>query len=1323
MQGPQRGSSQEIGDDAVSALNARRPSRWHIGEIGGTDFGFDFQVTVFGPDDEGAKLYFNLQLKGTTQKNSRLADGLHLSHSFDRSTLNLWHSSFTGVLVAIVDMIDGRDPLQSTVHYEFVSPHLDDLLLGLPPKQASVTIRVSRKNCISRDLDILPAITPYLDELRDARRQVRDRKWGDAAPSTPLGLVPTDRSPSQFASVGTSGEAEELEAVIEGLRDVDVFREALQALKAGNAGRVIELTSRALEADRSESPLDTAVYAYLRARALILTGESDDSGHLLEIAHAAMPDNDNVVAALAQHRLENIPFDAAGQNTRTELLQWLERYQGPLVKAVMAKVYALDGRFDEARHLLKAVPKSKAAVVSVIVSIIEGDWSRAIEECCGFRQEVVLTQPQELSLTVMEARAYFQLAFQNVQTEERADKTIPAAGLPGMDIERIKVAFEIGLKAIHLAQVLRWPAVTEHLLDVLPISAAILDRLDEAFPVLAILGQARPRNPVIREAVVRVALNAGQPEMALRVSDLAADAPKFSNEDALLAVAACRAGNVAKAFSFVDSQGSDEVIDEEILLSTLMTIGVAADSAMRTETLEKVRRKLQTTRNGKDFLAILDSAIAVRQSVLVRQEAVSELYEYWLANGQPNSVGRHLLMNADPANHAEAAIVCKIVEIGSFALDSEQQATYGESLITLERYDEAIESIGAARLHFDRDPRFASLQAIALELSGNSPEAFAMFEALIESGEVSETARRYFINSAARFGFVEKAEAQVRNALSIATNSKARLRHLNTLFQLGLLSSLPGSRLWELAWEYGRLADPEDEREEGFFLQEAIAALMSFTPEADDARVREYSSRRDLYCERFPASPYLRRADVDARKEGLALVQALQEATGKTDEQLRLEVFVERQMDAGAIPVPFSWRPREYLRNVPDAIALWQLRRTKPIERRAWHIESNAESFNRGCPSDLSGWEPVLSLTSLLLLDECNLLDAVLRAFSRVVVARATLIELQNVNNPVTAGLGREQALRILATLRASFSKVIHPPYSALSDKYRAHAWHAEEVVAMAVPGRIYFCDDVIESAQVCGEDQAGIALKPSICTVDFLRWADQVAGIFSPYEVAKSIAQIIKAKIGVLVDARYLVASIPHSLQMSKSRAEATFAFESAEAQALRTILDGIWVHEKPFTEMLRHFSLVMAYLVTHGQASEQVLESLWLRWLQAVRHQNTDVGTPIGKLASSFVGILLHVDKTADIARIWHVFWSVIESGVPDAIEESPDVTGVSIVASTLGTTSAMGKSLLSASDISQRARSGLNPGTALHERYNEEYVQAAARRASIDATSRKG
>jgi len=282
---------------------------------------------------------------------------------------------------------------------------------------------------------------------------------------------------------------------------------------------------------------------------------------------------------------------------------------------------------------------------------------------------------------------------------------------------------------------------------------------------------------------------------------------------------------------------------------------------------------------------------------------------------------------------------------------------------------------------------------------------------------------------------------------------------------------------------------------------------------------------------------------------------------------------------------------------------LWQFRKQVPQERAAFHFPCSIPDYERHTPSDLSCARAVISLTSILLLDEIGLLGVVLDSFQHIVIARSTLDSIQEARNLFTGGWEGEKASRIMKELQKYFTKISHPPYPIEEDRQGLPEWHSEEKMAMKRSECIYFCDDIIETIFVCG-DGANNPVKPSMSTVDFLNWADQSKGILNAQQVAEALGSLVRLKISSIpIQDRYIVAAIPPKLQFASTQEEQESAFD--DAQALRSILDGLWNPVKQFDELQTHFARIMSYLLNKGNASEAVLVALWLRWLQVVRFQ----------------------------------------------------------------------------------------------------------------------
>lgn len=1305
--GPGLAPPQKIGDLARSALYANKPDDWFLGEQPGDDFGYDFQAIAFDPNGQGAQCAFNIQLKGTTQKASKLADGTALTYPFNKSTLNLWHRSGFAVLVVIVDLTETQDPKSAPVHYHFANYDLQEILPTLPDDQQTVRLHVPRDRVVHQHLDILPEVLPYLDEIASAQREHRERRRA-AGTTTPdsMSLGAADAS----ASIGPTSFSDEIETLIEASANPIELKAALTALRTGDYERVLEYCPPPTADFCHSQPKDASIIAYLRSMAFDALGNSDAARELIRQAALLAPDCDSFIGAVAQKQLETIEFGEAGQHARDELLQSIEHHTGPSVTTVKAKILALDRDFTGARVKLEGFPRDKIVTVEIAVSIIERNWNRALTEVATARELPTLKPRQRLSLDLFEARARFEQAFQAVPRPAEGEFIIPSTGLAHIDYDSLRLAYDAGMAAMMAAQRLNWPSEVQYVLDVFPLAAMLLGHVADAMPLLAAVGLARAEVTPIREIVAKLAVQYDQPEIALQLKQRAGASAPFEHEDAVMAVAALKAGHIGKALNFVSDDFLADPSSKDVYLTSLALLGMAANSTLEAALFEKIRARLDIDANARHWGAILDSAVSVQQSPLRRPEAIRKLHAYWTENGRPNNVGYHLLTNTDPQSEDEAQLFLEVAQSLEVENDfgNEQLADYGQALLTLGKAEEAVAKLRSASNRFRDDPKILSLLGVALEISGQSAEAFELFEQLLNSGKASELARRYFVEIAARMGFFERAEEHVRAAYAATTDRRRKLHLLNTLFQLLLAEGKRPEETAEIAWEYGKQANQSDEREEGIFLQEYLVATLPETLPIRQDRLEEFRRRLDAYAERFPKSKYLWRADVPSDGPPEAMVAALKEAVGLTDADIQNANATERKMDRGALEVPFSWRPRRFLQNVSDVFMLWEIRKSAPLERAAMHFRANVADYDRGTPQDLYDREAVLSLTSLLLLDELGLLELVTKTFPHLVVARATLVALQEARSAVAGGWGRGRATRIMGQLQQSFSKISHPPQAGNEDVHGViPAWHEEEKRAMGHPRRVYFSDDIVETFLVCtgGEN---ILHKPSISTVEFMTWADKTAHVVSPHQVADVIGHMTRLKVmSVTIEQHYLIAAIPDALNKATSQAQAEAAWHDAET--LRSILDGVWTHFSAFEELRNHFAGNISYLLT-ASANEEVLVSLWLRWLGTVRFQPKPNYPAIDKMLAAFVAILAQLPENKDAVSLhWHSFWTALHRGLGAELDRPEDRLAIEGVAKMLGRGRAKKETEATAAVQFEKAKLGLEAGTEREEWFTAQYIES--------------
>lgn len=1310
--GPKISLPQKIGDIARSALYANKPDNWILGESPGDDFGYDFLVTAFDPTSQEAQCAFQIQLKGTTQQKARLQNKNVLSYGFNRSTLNLWHRSGFAVIVAIVDLVDTTDQKEASVCYHLANYDLQDILPSLPVDQDVVFLHVPRNQVVHKDLDILPLILPYLDEIGYGQQLARERRRAEGSLSPDI-IISKRANSEDGNSLDYEVTSDEVEVLIAASAHKVVLQAALVALRAGEYDQVLEICPDPTKESSETEAKDTAISAYLRSLAFDAIGDSDSAQTQITLALSLQPNCDDIVAAASHQRLKAIEPGDISTSLLVDLLRELEGFSGLSVSIVKAKLHALLGDFESARKTLAPFPYHKIAIDEIVVSVVEQAWDKVLDGVDTAKEISTLRPKQRLWLDGLAARAHFELALKDVERPESGDFIIPSTGFPQIDYERLRLAYQVSKRAMQAAQRLNWPTDIKYILDIYPISATILGYSTEAMPLLASLGLTRASVTAIREVVSKMAVQLDQPEIVLQLARNKGDSAEFQDELSIVAMAYLKANLVDKALEIATDHYLSNSNSTDIYLTTLLSLGIAASSTLNHQLVEKIRSRLASDDGeAKHYLAILNSAIMVQQNFLQRFDAISELHSYWSDNAHPPVLGFHLLLNINPTIEKEAKFFVEIAEELELhsSLSSDALADYGQALLALGRTHEAVLKLRSALARFNENPKLRSILGVALEANGQSSEAFEIFEQLLDEGKASETARRYFVEIATRMGFFEVAEKQVRAAYSKAESREHKLKLLNTLFQLLLAEGNNPQQLEEVAWEYGRLANQSDEREEGIFLQEYLVATLRENLIISEERIDEFRHRLDAYNLKFPDSSFLWRAEIPSEGPPEAILTALNEAIGLTDEDIENAKATERKMDRGSLQVPFSWRPCGFLKNISDVFMLWEVRKDAPIERAALHFSSNVAGYSRKQPQDVGASDAVLSLTSLLLLDELNLLELVLNTFPRLIIARSTLVTLQNARNTFTGGWGGDKATRIIEQLQRQFSKISHPPYHSEELKRGFPAWYYEEKKAVEQQNTFYFSDDIVETFLVCGPfDQA----KSSMSTIDFLTWADQQAGIITPSKVADIIGQMTSLKVMALnVEMRYFIASIPQSLNEATSKEQAEVILQSANTYNF--ILKAVWHHFKPFEELLSHFSTIMSYLLEKGKANDEVLISLWLHWIGTVRFQTKPNIPLITKITHAFLRILSRLDTPEEtVSKLWQSYWSALGRGLGVDLNAAEDYVGIENVAILLGSLRAQVEHETLATTLFEKAKLGLVPGTQLEGLFSSRYVDSMAKK----------
>lgn len=1322
IDGPQMSQGQEIGQLAVAALNAQKPRLWSLSPKGGDDFGYDFEAIVFA-DHHGAQFHINFQLKGTTQASHLSAKGDFISHAFKQSTLRLWHESGTPTAVVLVDFTQTDETWKAPIYFHLVNEELEDLLPQIPKSQETITLRIPTTVKLHKHIDIIPLVRPYLNSLKEARAELKRIK--ELKSIAPTAMFSTGDAKGQLLYSLDEGP-NDIKSLIEISSKSELYKYHLYNLRMGNFNAVIEgIKSPSIEEIESD-PIDSGIRAYLLSRALEETPDKEQSHVLMKLASRLLANNDEVLSGLFQFQLDNLELGKAGEEKRLALLEELEPYKGAYISAMKARLLAMCGKFDEARKIIEGFPEEKIGLTIPTISIIETDWERAINEIDKLSKVQIMQPKAKFWLVLLRARAYFELAIKEIPRLEDEQLFIPGVGLPQINKTFLRHAYKWGFTAMREALKLNWPANTDYVLDVFAISSMIFGKMESSLPLLSDFALAKPHLTKAREMVSRLAVQFGQPKITLKLAEIAKDFPKFENQDLIVATATNADGNPMGAFEILNEDLYQNSVKNESYFSSLLILGLAADHAFQPKIVNRIRQELSADPSGQDCLALLDCSIKVNHAQLKKIDALIELRTYWLNNGRPYRLGLHLLDNTYPLDKSEAALAVEVAEVylTKDCFLPEQILIYAHSLLTIRSHAKALEVLETASVENPDDHQIKSLLGIAYELNGQPERAFSTIQALLQDGMATNNARQYFCNIAIRMGYFETAVTQMRSALATAKSKEAQLSIIETLIKLLFAMGDNLEEAEALIWKYGTLVDQNDEEDEGQFLQFYLMITSLGAVKIEETKAEALRARMDSYSAKFPRSKVIWRASLPENGTGQEILTALNDAIGETPESLAMGSALERQLNRGEFAIPFTWRPRRYLRNVSDVFTLWNLNKYISRECQGYHLDMYLlQPELPKTPKFSAQNEIVVSLISLILLNELDLLDIFLQTFPKVIIARNVLMKLQSSRSLHASIIENQIATQILEKLQNYFEKIIHPPLELNEEHKHFIPWHQEEKHAMALPNRLYMCDDIVESAHVCPIENGSIYTR-RITTLDFLHWADEEFKVLTPQDIAKAIGKMCNLHLGRLVVLpRYLITSIPDALQDASSESEELRAFE--EADTLNSILDAIWSFEQSYDEISQHFIVNMAYLLVRGNASQPVINSLWVRWVEAVRFNKEYVLGTMQKIGLVFIQILIHLpDDKTPIKKLWKGLWEVLRRCCSHELRNPEDLEGVSIVAIALGKVRAHDLELedMDIGMLFTRAQLAFEEDTQPYKLFNDEYVKSVAETALQESKSQK-
>ena len=355
------------------------------------------------------------------------------------------------------------------------------------------------------------------------------------------------------------------------------------------------------------------------------------------------------------------------------------------------------------------------------------------------------------------------------------------------------------------------------------------------------------------------------------------------------------------------------------------------------------------------------------------------------------------------------------------------------------------------------------------------------------------------------------------------------------------------------------------------------------------------------------------------------LIALLKKVSGMTEERLRWFQKVENQLRCKEIQVPFSWRPKKFLKNVHDEIHLWEL--SKIIDTP--EFELNMAVGDK--PSELLNGVTLIDLVSLLVLYELGLLEKLFEYFPSVAIQKSVLIKLQNLTHPMLGMYSLEKLCLIQEILKAHVSNIIQPGLAAV---YECIEEYEETKKILNTNKFIHYSDDGVLRLFI-QEEIKEIASCNTFTLIENLEKKE----IINVYEAASYVAKLIKLNIkGIPVRLHHFIASMPEDLNKCTTVNDIVDCITSHEIS--KVLADNVFLYNRNYQEVLKSIGIILSYLINAGTERDAVVAAFWKIWLVKIMFIDK-TSTPLTiHMVVSLIYLVNSFDITQEksIKRAWN-------------------------------------------------------------------------------------
>lgn len=1242
---PQESESQRIGNLADQCFNANRPCSWRPHSLGGTDdFGFDYQVqTVFKGTVQDV---FRVQLKGSLSPDLN-STGEYFSVELKTSTLRYYSQVTEAILLIFSDLSENPEcPSRCPLYFCWVQDEIERYLdEGIPPEKKYVTFRVPKKNNLTNDT----SIREYLDRYRATSNigfsfaRIIKKKL----PALSCGGL-SEISKRIFDGIAVRGESF-LHAMAEDPNSpwpeapqgsfAWFLNQASQCLRYGDDDEMEKYLTLASNNIAHAVELEHAEYWYLNGRLKALIADHDGArDFFLQAVNSG-----NLTKHIVAWAEEELRFrHSSGANNDFSDIKAKLIDSNSLSQSMYARVLVAEGKSEEALSLVETIPGWEGWIAKAITHMVRFESEKVVEACNAGLNVKNLPGSIAQWFFLLRARARFYLSMGGIEYTG-SQIFFPTACPPNADIKLLQIAWSDIENAVNGMRNSGWPSYTEFIADIWGIVASMLGRQREALPDLIEAANKRKSFPMLQTVLESIATQCTEFTLALEANLRQPE----DNTTLLRRVALLYLGKKDHECVDLISQRILDLPRDHHLFGPAISLGIlSAERIIRRDLVREWLKIIESNPIFAPHCVLLEFFCNINKNALNRDAYLADLSKNCIAMGYPSYLALPLFIALDSTNPEDATkciLLAERIET-KHLLDADGKMHLAQAMITLGCWDQLLNLAQEAIQRFNKDDRFLSLKALALDKLGKTADSLESLRELIGQGRGGQIALEVYINIVARSDFIEEAIRSIETILSSETEKSKRLKYLRMLFQLIHFSDPANPRALEIVWEFGQITNQMDEVEEGSFLLAMFSTTMCPDAVLSESQGVEFQQRLEAYSKNFPNSRLLKRVTLPQNATPDDFLRIFRQTIGDDDVRQRLYKKFENLLQQGILPIPYAWRPFHFLPGIPDLPTLWEMGKAAKHDDHRYHLAMVSPEWNALSSRALRGLIPILDLVTLLLVFDLGIFELLFDVFPEIAIGQATIHELISLTAPMSGCRFRQRLIALRSALSSHFHRIRQPSVTPTEGgkSLPAEHWPLEEVKKLAASGQYKLYSDDVFFREYC--NMPGIH-PSSICTLDVLLALDE-GGFLTAENVASKIATLCSWHVGVVIPARYQIAILPENLdQVATVEQRLDLIRNSAQCADL---YNAIWDVRKPYESVQSHASVLLRDLISNPRNNIESIAALMCFWyIKAKLRADSQIDPPLKRIllviaqAASRRKLL-----TTDQARaLWRIFLYIVE------------------------------------------------------------------------------